>query len=61
MSKICESTICVEKYSEGFAFIIQNEGPKIEDLVSNTDSKGDGLGYAGLPSGLVIEFDFSYS
>jgi hypothetical protein len=61
MSKVCESTICVEKYSEGFAFVIQNEGPNIATKVDPTLSQGDGLGYAGLPSGVAIEFDFSES
>jgi hypothetical protein len=60
-SIICESTICVEKYNEGFAFMIHNHGDSVHQFVSATDSKMEGLGYAGLPGGLVVEFDFGWS
>ncbi len=55
---ICESNICIEKYGEGFSFIIQNINHKVETVVGASESRKDGLGYAGLPGGLVIEFDF---
>jgi hypothetical protein len=59
-SKTCESIVCIERYQEGFAFIIQNESPKIETILP-LSSYGEGLGYQGLASGLVVEFDFNQS
>ena len=54
---VCESNICYERYGEGFSFIIQNLNPSVDDILGTTARK-EGLGYAGLASGLVVEFDF---
>jgi hypothetical protein len=51
----------MEKYSEGFAFIIHNEGSNIINKLNSTMASAEGLGYNGLPSGLAIEFDFNQS
>lgn len=49
------STVCRETYGSGFALVIQNIASDIDTLaVSYTDD----LGYAGIASGLAIEFDF---
>jgi hypothetical protein len=61
MSKVCLSNICTERYSEGFAFVITNEGNTLHTLVDATSSRRDGIGYQGLATGLVIEFDLSES
>lgn len=41
--------------------MIHNLGENVHEYISATDSKREGLGYAGLPSGLVVEFDFGWS
>lgn len=61
MSKECNSTICIERYNEGFAFVIQNNANKIETLLNSNNAGKDGLGYAGLLNSLVVEFDFGRS
>lgn len=60
-SIICESNICMEKYAEGFAFMIHNHGHSVHSYVNATESRKSGLGYAGLPGGVVVEFDFGWS
>jgi len=60
-SIICESNICMEKYAEGFAFIIQNHGDSIHNYVNTTESRKSGLGYVGIPGGVVVEFDFGWT
>jgi hypothetical protein len=60
-SIICESNICMEKYAEGFAFMIHNHGVDVHEYVNSTESRKSGLGYVGLPGGLVVEFDFGWS
>lgn len=39
--------------------MIQNESPDVHEVVPKSDPLGNGLGYQGLKSGLVVEFDFS--
>ena len=41
--------------------MIHNHGDSVHQYVSTTESKRDGLGYAGLPGGVVVEFDFGWS
>lgn len=51
----------MEKYAEGFAFIIHNHGTSLHQYVNSTESRKSGLGYVGLPGGVVVEFDFGWT